>query len=166
MHSDAASVKSSIRKYMMVGAALLVFTAITVAANQVHLAVPIAVTVALIIATMKGSMVAAVFMHLSHEKKWIYGALLLTVVLFVVLMCLPVFTTLDNLFWTVGFAVPAWSAYEVVTMWLYANGYIPYVSIAEHPVYFVVLMCLPVFTTMDNIGTPIHRPPAADPSGH
>jgi len=97
MHSDAASVKSSIRKYMMVGAALLMFTAITVAANQVHLAVPIAITVALIIATMKGSMVAAVFMHLSHERKWIYGALLLTVVFFIVLMCVPIFTTMDNI---------------------------------------------------------------------
>ena len=37
------------------------------------------VTVALIIATMKGSLVASIFMHLSHEKKWIYGALILTV---------------------------------------------------------------------------------------
>ena len=31
-------------------------------------------------------MVAAIFMHLSHEKKWIYGALLLTVVFFIVLL--------------------------------------------------------------------------------
>ena len=59
----------------MIGAALYVFTVITVAVNQVHLAVPLAVTVALIVATIKGSMVAAVFMHLSHEKRWIYGAL-------------------------------------------------------------------------------------------
>ena len=80
MHSDPAAVKKSVRTYMMIGAALLVFTVITVAANQVHLAVPLAITVALIIASMKGSMVAAVFMHLSHEKKWIYGALMLTVV--------------------------------------------------------------------------------------
>ena len=55
-----------IRKYILIGAALLVFTGITVAANQVHLAVPLAVTVALLIAIMKGSMVAAVFMHLSE----------------------------------------------------------------------------------------------------
>ena len=53
----------------MIGAALFVFTGITVAVNQVHLAVPLAITVALIIATMKGSMVASVFMHLSHEKQ-------------------------------------------------------------------------------------------------
>jgi caa(3)-type oxidase subunit IV len=87
----------NIRKYIMIGAALLVFTVITVAANQVHLAVPLAVTVALIIAIMKGSMVAAVFMHLSDEKKWIYGALLLTVAFFIVLMTLPIFTVMDTI---------------------------------------------------------------------
>ena len=50
MHSDTDSVKKSIRTYLMIGAALYVFTVITVAANQVHLAVPLAITVALIIA--------------------------------------------------------------------------------------------------------------------
>jgi len=97
MHSDAEAVQKSVRTYLMVGAALLVFTAITVAANQLHLAVPLAITVALIIATAKGSMVAAVFMHLSHEQKWIYGALLLTVVFFIVLLFLPVLTTGDGI---------------------------------------------------------------------
>ena len=86
-----------IRKYILIGVALLVFTGITVAANQVHLAVPLAVTVALIIAIMKGSMVAAVFMHLSDEKKWIYGTLILTVAFFVVLMMLPILTVSDTI---------------------------------------------------------------------
>jgi cytochrome c oxidase subunit IV len=85
-----------VRKYIVIGLALLVFTGITVAANQFHFAVPLAVTVALIIAIMKGSMVAAVFMHLSHERQWIYGALILTVAFFLVLMTLPIFTTLDS----------------------------------------------------------------------
>ena len=67
-------------------------TVITVLANQVHLAVPLAITVALIIASIKGSMVAAVFMHLSHEKKWIYGSLILTVAFFIVLIFIPLFT--------------------------------------------------------------------------
>jgi sterol desaturase/sphingolipid hydroxylase (fatty acid hydroxylase superfamily) len=49
--------------------------------------------------------------------------------------------TLDNLFWTVVSAVPIWSAFEVVTMWLYANHHIPYISPREHPVYFVLMMC-------------------------
>jgi caa(3)-type oxidase subunit IV len=97
MHSDPEAIRKSIRSYGIVGGLLLVGTAITVAANQVHLAVPAAITVALIIATIKGSMVAAIFMHLSHEKKWIYGALLLTVVFFVVLLFLPLATVSDTI---------------------------------------------------------------------
>jgi caa(3)-type oxidase subunit IV len=97
MHSDPADIKKSIGKYWTVGAVLFVFTAITVGVNQVHLAVPLAVTVALIIAITKGSMVAAIFMHLSHEKKWIYGALLLTVAFFIVLMMVPFLTLADTI---------------------------------------------------------------------
>lgn len=97
MHADPAEVQKSVRGYMTVFAGLLIFTVITVAASRFHFAVPIAVAVALLIACMKGSMVAAVFMHLSHEKRWIYGALLLTVVFFIVLMCVPLFTTMDTI---------------------------------------------------------------------
>ena len=93
-HSDDTG--NSLRKYWMIGGALYVFTVITVAVNQVHLAVPFAVTVALIIACLKGGMVASVFMHLSHEKAWIYGALVLTVAFFVVLLALPILTTGDT----------------------------------------------------------------------
>ena len=96
MSSDQEAIKKTIRTYWMVGAALFVFTGITVAVNQVHLAVPMAITVALIIATMKGSMVASIFMHLSHERKWIYGALILTVIGFAVLMTVPIFTMMDT----------------------------------------------------------------------
>ena len=92
MHSDQEAIKKSIRSYMVVGALLLVFTGVTVAANAFHLAVPAAITLALIIASIKGTMVASVFMHLSHEKKWIYGSLLLTVFFFIVLLFLPLLT--------------------------------------------------------------------------
>jgi caa(3)-type oxidase subunit IV len=97
MSHSPDEVRASVRKYLSIGAALFVFTGITVAANQVHLAVPVAITVALIIATLKGSMVASVFMHLSSEKRWIYGALLLTFVFFLVLMSLPSFTVMDGI---------------------------------------------------------------------
>jgi caa(3)-type oxidase subunit IV len=97
MAHSAEEVRGSVKKYFTIGAALFMFTGITVAANQVHLAVPLAITVALIIATIKGSMVASVFMHLSNEKRWIYGALLLTVLFFTVLMCVPSFTNMDNI---------------------------------------------------------------------
>ena len=96
MHSDPAEVKKSVRTYLMIGAALLVFTGITVAANLIQLAVPLAITVALIIATVKGAMVASVFMHLNHEKKWIYGSLILTGVFFMVLLLLPLLTISDT----------------------------------------------------------------------
>ena len=97
MHSDQTAIKKSIRGYLTIGAVLFAGTVITVVANRVHLAVPLAITVALIIATIKGSMVAAVFMHLSHEKRWIYGALLLTVAFFIVLMFVPLLFILDNI---------------------------------------------------------------------
>jgi caa(3)-type oxidase subunit IV len=97
MHSDQEAIRKSIKTYWMIGAALFVFTGITVAVNQVHLAIPLAITVALIIATMKGSMVASVFMHLSHEKKWIYGSLILTVIGFAILMLVPSLTLNDGI---------------------------------------------------------------------
>ena len=34
-----------------------------------------------------------------------------------------------------------WTAYEVVTLWAFANGYIPLLNWEEHPVYFVLLFC-------------------------
>ncbi len=97
MHSDPEAIRKSVRMYFMIGAALFLGTVITVIVNQVHLAIPFAVTVALIIATTKGSMVAAVFMHLSAEKKWIYGALVLTVIGFIILMTVPMFTLMDSI---------------------------------------------------------------------
>jgi cytochrome c oxidase subunit 4 len=107
MHSDPAAIKKSVQTYIKVGAALFVGTVITVLANQVHLAVPLAITVALIIASVKGSLVAAVFMHLSHEKKWIYGSLILTVAFFLVLMCVPLFTVMDTIGTPIHHAAPA-----------------------------------------------------------
>ncbi|MGH7122099.1 MAG: hypothetical protein ACREFP_24410 [Acetobacteraceae bacterium] len=52
----------------------------------------------------------------------------------------------DNLFWTFLSAVPVWTAYEVVTLWGQANGYLPTLSWAAHPVAFVLpLLFIPVF---------------------
>jgi cytochrome c oxidase subunit 4 len=97
MSSDPAEIRKSVRSYIQVFVMLMIFTIITVAASRFHLAVPAAITVALIIAAMKGSMVAAVFMHLSHEKRWVYGTLLLTAAFFLVLLMIPLLTSLDTL---------------------------------------------------------------------
>src|SRR5689334_7100701 len=104
MHSDPAEVQKTVRKYYTIGGLLLVCTVITVAASYLNLAVPAAIAVALIIAATKGSLVASVFMHLSYERKWIYGCLLLTVFFFLVLLFIPLFTVADGL----GTGVP-WS---------------------------------------------------------
>jgi caa(3)-type oxidase subunit IV len=70
----------------------MVLTLITVAVSYLDLAVPLAVTVALFVATIKGALVAGYFMHLVSEKKLIYAVLALTVAFFIVLMALPVVT--------------------------------------------------------------------------
>ena len=110
MHSDMEGMKKSVRTYLMVGAALYVLTVVTVLVNQVHLAVPMAITVALIVASIKGSMVAAIFMHLNHEKRWIYGSLILTVAFFIVLMAVPILTISDSIGHSTETAAPAHAA--------------------------------------------------------
>ncbi len=96
MHSNLEEIQQQTRKYLMVGGALLVGTAITVAVSYVNLGVAGNITLGLIIATVKASLVAAIFMHLNHEKAWIYGSLVLTVAFFIVLMFLPVLTVSDT----------------------------------------------------------------------
>jgi cytochrome c oxidase subunit 4 len=96
MHADPVEVRKSIRTYMMVFGSLLVLTVITVAVAELQLTVGLAIALALVIATAKASLVAAYFMHLNHEKMWIYGSLLLTAVFFLVLMLVPAFTNIDS----------------------------------------------------------------------
>jgi cytochrome c oxidase subunit 4 len=95
--ANAEDIRKQVRTYIGVFVALMVLTVVTVAISYVHFALPVAITVALIIAVIKGSLVANFFMHLSHERKIIYASLLLTVVFFVFLMFLPLFTTADRI---------------------------------------------------------------------
>jgi sterol desaturase/sphingolipid hydroxylase (fatty acid hydroxylase superfamily) len=48
----------------------------------------------------------------------------------------------DNFIWTFASAVPIWTAFEVLLLWCFANGYIPFVSFNEHPIYLAVLFFL------------------------
>ena len=89
-HTDAQSIKKQVRSYMMVFASLLFLTFVTVAISRLHLSVGKAIALGLLVATVKGSLVACYFMHLLSERKFIYGTLLLTVFFFVVLLGLPV----------------------------------------------------------------------------
>ena len=94
----AADVDRHVKVYITVFVSLMALTIITVAISRLHLPVPIAVTVALLVATIKGTLVACYFMHLISEKKLIYAVLVLTAVFFAVLLALPAFTV-SNGFW-------------------------------------------------------------------
>ena len=91
-NDHAADIDRQVRIYITVFVALMALTIITVAISRFHLPVAIAVSVALLVATIKGSLVACYFMHLISEKKLIYAVLLLTVIFFVALLALPVVT--------------------------------------------------------------------------
>jgi cytochrome c oxidase subunit IV len=97
MSSDhATDIDKHVRIYITVFSALVVLTIVTVAISRIHLPTPMAVTVALLVATVKGSLVACYFMHLISEKKLIIAVLALTAIFFIALLALPVFTVHDG----------------------------------------------------------------------
>lgn len=92
----ADDIKKSVRTYMVVFAALAALTVLTVAASYLDLATGPTIALALLIATVKGSLVAMFFMHLIDERRAVYWILGLTVVFFIVLMLLPLGTVSDT----------------------------------------------------------------------
>ena len=94
---SAEDLKKHVRAYILVFVSLMVLTLVTVAVSTLHLPVHQAIAVALIIATVKGSLVACYFMHLISEKKLILWVMALTVAFFAVLLLVPVFTVADRI---------------------------------------------------------------------
>ena len=75
----AHNVAKHVRKYLLVGATLITFTAITVFLSYVNFGTMKAnVAVAMLVATFKAALVAAIFMHLSNDKRLIYRVLIFT----------------------------------------------------------------------------------------
>src|ERR1700682_5021885 len=95
-HESPEEFKKHLGKYYAVFVALLGLTAITVGVSYLKLNRPLAITVALIIASVKAGLVAGVFMHLISEKKVIYAVLLITAVFFAILLLLPNLTTFEH----------------------------------------------------------------------
>jgi cytochrome c oxidase subunit 4 len=93
----AADIDKHVKIYVTVFVALMALTIITVAISRLHLPVHQAVTIALIVAVIKGSLVAGFFMHLISEKKLILWVMLLTIVFFLVLLSVPMFTVSDRI---------------------------------------------------------------------
>ena len=95
--TDHADIDKHVRTYILVFVTLLALTVVTVAVSYLHLPVGQAIAVALLIASVKGALVAAFFMHLISERKLVYGALVLTLIFFLAIMCLPVAQWLDHI---------------------------------------------------------------------
>jgi len=97
--SDSHSIDfdKHVKVYITVFVSLMVLTLVTVAVSYLHLPVHQAIAVALVIATIKGSLVACYFMHLMTEKKLILWVMVLTVLFFIALIFLPVITVADRI---------------------------------------------------------------------
>jgi len=87
--SDAEHVKQHVKVYVTVFGALMFLTAVTVAISYLRLPTPYAITLAMIVATVKAGLVAGYFMHLISEQKVILWILGLCVAFLVVLFLIP-----------------------------------------------------------------------------
>ena len=92
-----ADISKHIKVYIMVFAALAIGTVITVTASRVDFGGHVNVALALMIAAIKATLVAAIFMHLKWERSmWIWCSLGFCAIFFVFLIALPVLTTNDH----------------------------------------------------------------------
>ncbi len=97
MSGSAEEVRKHIATYKKIAGALAVGTVVTVLASYLDVSVAVGITIALIIATTKASLVANYFMHLGEERsQWLVVTLGLTVVFWLVLMLVPLFTISDH----------------------------------------------------------------------
>ena len=95
--SHEVDIDRTVRNYMIVFGALLVGTVLTVAVSYIELTTVPAVTLALLIACAKGSLVVLFFMHLIDEKKLIYWLMGLAVVFFIFELFVPMITENNNI---------------------------------------------------------------------
>ncbi len=89
MADNAEEIQKSIKKYWVIGGALIVLTIITVALSFYEMPTHgLNILVGMIVAAFKVSLVALIFMHLNHERTTIYKILAFTVVFALVLFLL------------------------------------------------------------------------------
>lgn len=78
-HDHEHDVSKHVKKYLLVGGTLLAFTGLTVFLSYVNFGSHKAnMAIGMFVATFKAGLVAAIFMHLSAEKKLIYRILIFT----------------------------------------------------------------------------------------
>ena len=89
--------KKHVRTYIIVFVSLMALTLVTVAISYLHLPTPAAIGLALLVATIKGSLVACYFMHLISERRLIYIVMAITVFMFIGVLLGPVLTEVDEI---------------------------------------------------------------------
>ncbi len=98
MANTPEEVAKHVKTYLIVGALLMVGTALTVALSYVELSThAMNIAVGLALATMKTCLVVLIFMHMNHERPLIYKIMLFSVVLVGVLFALFIFAHDDPL---------------------------------------------------------------------
>ncbi len=90
--SEVEDIQEHIRVYVMVFIALAALTVVTVAISYVGMRPALAICVAMVVATVKVSLVGGYFMHLFTEKRVIIWLLALCAAFMLFLMFLPVWT--------------------------------------------------------------------------
>ncbi len=52
---------------------------------------------------------------------------------------------IDNMLRTLGMGVPMWTAYEVIILWVFANGWVPWLSFTNYPIWLAAFgLVLPI----------------------
>jgi len=86
-----------VKIYLRVFLALTILTVVTVGVYYLHLSTTGAIALALVIATIKASLVACYFMHLISEKKLIYMVLAVAALFFFFELLIPTITESENI---------------------------------------------------------------------
>ena len=91
-------VEKHVRQYVAVFVALMVLTVVTVLASRIDIGVAGGIILAMIIAGVKGTLVAGVFMHLfSDKRKIVYVVLIYTGIFLLALFLLTALSYGDTL---------------------------------------------------------------------
>jgi len=84
-----------LRLYLTVGFALFVLTVVTVGVSFIHFG-GFNLVVAMLIASIKGSLVALYFMHLKYDNKFYLSIFLISLLFLAVFIILTMFDTLNR----------------------------------------------------------------------
>tara|TARA_B110000444_G_scaffold246308_1_gene267712 strand:- start:25 stop:378 length:354 start_codon:yes stop_codon:yes gene_type:complete len=93
---ESESIEHHIKVYLTVFGSLAFLTVVTVLASFLKISTPEAIFLALIIASIKASLVAGYFMHLISEKSIIIWLLLMTLFFFFVMIFIPLIWYTDS----------------------------------------------------------------------